>query len=242
MKPTAGLGTGLVCVTAPLRPRCRTGGALLEAGTGAAGLRPKAPEHSGGHAVLRRTYDAAMRLAETRYALWVLAAMSFVESSVFPLPPDILLIPMVLARPDRAWLIAGVCTVSSVVGGFAGYAIGLLLYDTIGQPVLAFYGYLDKFTVFQDLYNEWGAWIVAGAGITPFPYKVITIASGVTQLDPVVFGVASVVSRGLRFFLVAALLWKWGAPMRVFIEKRLGLLVTVGFVLLLGGFLALKLV
>ncbi|MBB4286209.1 YqaA family protein [Roseospira goensis] len=191
--------------------------------------------------MLRTTYDWAMRMAQTRHALWILALISFIESSVFPIPPDVLLIPMVLARPHRAWLIAGVCTVASVAGGFAGYAIGLFLYEAVGQPVLAFYGYLDRFTEFQALYNEWGAWIVAGAGATPFPYKVITIASGVTQLDPAVFAVASVLSRGARFFLVAALLWKWGPPMRAFIERRLGLLVTLGFVLLLGGFLALRL-
>jgi len=191
--------------------------------------------------MLRATYDWTLRRAESPYALWVLALVSFVESSVFPIPPDVLLIPMVLARPQRAWLIAGVCTLASVAGGFAGYAIGLFLYEAVGQPVLAFYGYLDRFTDFQAMYNEWGAWIVAGAGVTPFPYKVITIASGVTALDPWVFGIASVLSRGLRFFLVAALLWKWGDPMRAFIERRLGLLVTLGFLLLLGGFAALKL-
>ncbi len=191
--------------------------------------------------MLRATYDWTLRRAESPYALWVLALVSFVESSVFPIPPDVLLIPMVLARPQRAWLIAGVCTLASVAGGFAGYAIGLFLYEAVGQPVLAFYGYLDRFTDFQAMYNEWGAWIVAGAGVTPFPYKVITIASGVTALDPWVFGIASVLSRGLRFFLVAALLWKWGDPMRAFIERRLGLLVTLGFLLLLGGFAVLKL-
>ncbi|MBB4264734.1 YqaA family protein [Roseospira visakhapatnamensis] len=191
--------------------------------------------------MLRATYDWALRRAESPYALWLLALISFLESSVFPIPPDILLIPMVLARPHRAWLIAGVCTLASVLGGFAGYAIGLFLFDTVGQPVLAFYGYLERFTGFQALYNEWGAWIVAGAGVTPFPYKVITIASGVTALDPWVFGIASVLSRGVRFFLVAALLWKWGDPMRAVIERRLGLLVTLGFVLLVGGFAALKL-
>ncbi|KAA5604180.1 DedA family protein [Roseospira marina] len=191
--------------------------------------------------MLRGLYDWAMRLAESRHALWALALISFIESSVFPIPPDLLLIPMVLARRERAWLIAGVCTLASVVGGFAGYAIGYFLFEAIGQPVLAFYGYLDRFADFQGMYNEWGAWIVAGAGVTPFPYKVITIASGVTQLDPWVFGLASVVSRGLRFFIVAALLWKWGPPMRVFIERRLGLLATLAFGLLLGGFLALKL-
>jgi len=191
--------------------------------------------------VLRGLYDWAIRLAGTRYALWALALISFVESSIFPIPPDLLLIPLVLARPHRAWLIAGVCTAASVVGGFAGYAIGYFLFEAIGQPVLEFYGYLDQFTDFQGLYNEWGAWIVAGAGVTPFPYKVVTIASGVTHLDPWVFGIASVLSRGLRFFIVAALLWKWGEPMRAFIERRLGLLAALAFALLLGGFLALKL-
>ncbi len=182
-----------------------------------------------------------MRLAATRYALAALAVVSFLESSVFPIPPDVLLIPMVLARPRQAWLIAGVCTLASVAGGFAGYGIGLFLFEVVGQPILEVYGYLDRFEAFQALYNEWGAWIVAAGGVTPIPYKVITIASGVTQLDPWVFGIASVLSRGARFFLVAALLWAWGDPVRAFIERRLGLLVTLGFVLLLGGFLALKL-
>ncbi|SDE39997.1 YqaA family protein [Rhodospira trueperi] len=191
--------------------------------------------------MLRKTYDWTMRLAATPHALWALAAISFIESSVFPIPPDILLIPMVLARPRQAWLIAGVCTLSSVAGGFAGYAIGLFLFEALGRPILDLYGYLDRFTAFQELYNAWGAWIVAAGGATPIPYKVITIASGVTQLDPWVFGIASVLSRGVRFFLVAALLWAWGEPMRAFIERRLGLLVTLGFALLLSGFLALKL-
>lgn len=191
--------------------------------------------------MLRKTYAWTMRLAATPHALWALAAISFIESSVFPIPPDILLIPMVLARPRQAWLIAGVCTLASVAGGFAGYAIGLFLFEALGRPILDFYGYLDRFTAFQELYNAWGAWIVAAGGATPIPYKVITIASGVTQLDPWVFGIASVLSRGVRFFLVAALLWAWGEPMRAFIERRLGLLVTLGFVLLLSGFLVLKL-
>ncbi len=174
-------------------------------------------------------------------ALWILALVAFVESSLFPIPPDVLIIPMVLAARQRAWLIAGICTVASVAGGFAGYGIGALLFDSLGQPILAFYGYADRFAVFKDWYADWGAWIVAGAGATPFPYKVITIASGAVDLDLVVFGVASVLSRGLRFFLVAALLWKFGPPIRIFIEKRLGLVTLVFFVLLLGGFVALKL-
>ncbi|SOD96491.1 YqaA family protein [Caenispirillum bisanense] len=190
--------------------------------------------------MLQRTYDWTMRQASQPHALWTLAVISFIESSIFPIPPDVLIIPMVLAAREKAWRIAAVCTVASVVGGYAGYAIGYFLWETIGQAVLGFYGYLDKFDAFKQLYNEWGAWIVGMAGFTPFPYKVITIASGVTQLDPVVFGIASVVSRAARFFLVAALLWKFGPPIRSFIEKHLGKLTIAFFVLLLGGFALLK--
>jgi len=147
---------------------------------------------------------------------------------------------MVLAAREKAWKIAAICTIFSVIGGIAGYGIGYFLYETIGQPLLDFYGYGDKFAQFQGYYNEWGAWIVGGAGLTPFPYKVITIASGVTQLDPVVFTIASVLSRGARFFLVAGLLWYFGQPIRIFIEAHLGKLTIAFFVLLLGGFVALK--
>lgn len=190
--------------------------------------------------MLRKTYDWTMAQAARPNAIWVLAAVSFVESSVFPIPPDVLLIPMVLAAPTRAWFYAVVCTVASVLGGFAGYAIGAGLYEVVAQPILAFYGYMDKFAEFQAMYNDWGAWIVFGAGVTPFPYKVITIASGVTDLNLGVFAIASVLSRGLRFFIVAALLWKFGPPIRGFIEQHLGKLTVAFFVLLLGGFLALR--
>jgi len=190
--------------------------------------------------VLKRLYDKTMALSAHRHALAALAAISFIESSVFPIPPDVLLIPMVLAARDQAWKIAAVCTVASVIGGLAGYGIGYFLFETVGRPIVDFYGYGAKFSAFQETYNEWGAWIVAGAGLTPFPYKVITIASGVTALDPAVFTIASALSRGLRFFLVAALLWKFGAPIRSFIEKNLGVLTVVFFALLFGGFVALK--
>ncbi len=190
--------------------------------------------------MLRGLYDWTLSLAERRDALWVLAVVSFVESSVFPIPPDVLMIPMILAAPRRAFLIAGVATVSSVLGGVLGYALGAFFFETVGQPVLGFYGYTEKFAEFQTTYNEWGAWAVLIAGITPFPYKVITILSGATGLDFVVFSVASVVARAARFFLVAALLWKFGPPVRTFIEKRLGLMATLFVVLLLGGFVVAK--
>ncbi len=190
--------------------------------------------------MLRRLYDRVMALAAHRHAKWWLALIAFVESSIFPIPPDVMLIPMVLARRSNAWRIAAVCTLASVAGGCAGYAIGFFLFDAVGRPLLEFYGQMAAFDEFRAGYNEWGAWIVFGAGITPFPYKVITIASGVTGLDLLVFTIASVLARGARFFLVTALLWYFGEPIRVFIERHLGKLTVLFFVLLLGGFVIVK--
>lgn len=189
---------------------------------------------------MRRLYDWTMNFAAHENALWALFIVSFIESSIFPIPPDILLIPMILAAREKAWKIAAVCTVGSVLGGIAGYGIGFYLFEQIGQPMLEFYGKAHKFTEFQEMYNEWGAWVVGMAGLTPFPYKVITIASGVTALNLVTFIIASVLSRGLRFFIEAWLLWYFGDPIREFIEKYLGLLVTGGFIVLFGGFVAVK--
>lgn len=190
--------------------------------------------------MLKRLYDWTISLAESPYALWALALVAFAESSFFPIPPDILMIPMIIATPKRAFLIAGVALVASVLGGAFGYFIGWGLFETVGQPVLEFYGKTDKFGQFADTYNHWGAWAVLIAGVTPFPYKVITILSGSTGLNFAVFMVASVLARGLRFFIVAALLWKFGAPLRDFIERRLGLMFTLFVVLLGGGFYVLK--
>ncbi len=190
--------------------------------------------------MLRRLYDWTMGLAAHRFATPALAAVSFIESSVFPIPPDVLLIPMVLADRAKAFRIALVCTIASVLGGMLGYAIGLFLFEEVGRAVLEFYGYAPKFAEFQAKYNDWGAWAVFIAGVTPFPYKVITILSGVTALDLFVFTVASVAARGLRFFIVATLLWKFGDPIRDFIEKYLGLLFVLFCVLLAGGFVAIK--
>lgn len=190
--------------------------------------------------MLRSLYNWTLDKAEHPKALWILAALSFAESSFFPIPPDILLIPMVLAAPTRAWRIALVCSIASVLGGIFGYYIGYALFETAGQPIIDFYGMQEKFIWFQAKYNEWGAWIVGLAGFTPIPYKVFTIASGLTQLDLTTFIVASALSRAARFFLVAALLWKFGTPIRSFIEKRLGLLTLLFFALLVGSFLALK--
>lgn len=190
--------------------------------------------------MLRRLYDWTMSLAAGPRAPAALGAVSFAESSVFPLPPDLLLIPMVLADKARAWTFAALCTVTSVLGGLAGYAIGALLFVQLAEPILQFYGYLDKFESFREQYNEWGAWIVFIAGVTPFPFKVITIASGATALNLPIFIAASIVARALRFFIVAALLYWLGPPIRAFIEKRLGLVFTVFVVMLVGGFAAIK--
>ena len=190
--------------------------------------------------MLRWIYDWIMGLASRRNSIWVLAAVAFIESSVFPIPPDILLIPMVLAARDRAWRFAAVCTIASVLGGLLGYVIGMFIYESAGLPLLELYGYADKFHEFSSRYNEWGAWIVFIAGLTPFPYKVITIASGVTELNLVIFTVASVLARGLRFYIVAALLWWLGPPVREIIEKRLGPVTIIFCVLLLGGFIVAK--
>jgi len=190
--------------------------------------------------MLRALYDWTMRSASHKRAPEALFSVSFIESSFFPIPPDIMLIPMVLAQRAKAWLYAAIATVGSVLGGVAGYLIGWLLFDTVGKAVLDFYGYVEKFQTFAGQYNDYGAWIVFFAGVTPFPYKVITIASGATQLDLVVFLIASVAARGLRFFIVAGLLYLFGPPIRDFIEKRLGLVFTVFVVLLFGGFIAIK--
>jgi len=190
--------------------------------------------------VIRRLYDWTMDLASRKNAVWVLAAVAFVESSVFPIPPDVLLIPMILAARNSAWRYAAICTIASVLGGMLGYAIGAGLYEGVGRPILDFYGYGAKFSDFTAQYNEYGGWIVFMAGVTPFPYKVITIASGVTQLDLGTFTIASVLARGLRFFVVATLLYYIGQPIREFIEKRLGLMFTLFCVLLIGGFVLLK--
>ena len=190
--------------------------------------------------MLRRLYDWTLSLAGHRHAERTLFGISFIESSVFPIPPDALLVPMIVAQRDRAWRFAAVCTIASVLGGVVGYGIGLFLFEEVGRPLLDFYGYADKFVEFRARYDEWGAWIVFGAGLTPFPYKVITIASGVFSLDLATFVIASVLSRGLRFFLVAGLLWWFGPPIRTFVENNLAMVTTVFFVLLLGGFVLVK--
>jgi membrane protein YqaA with SNARE-associated domain len=190
--------------------------------------------------MFQRLYDRTMSLASHRHALRVLALVSFAESSIFPIPPDAMLIPMVLAHRERAWTMAAVCTIASVLGGILGYVIGYFLFEAVGRPILDFYGYQEEFQRFADAYNRWGLWIILIKGLTPIPYKLVTIASGVAQFDPVVFILASIATRGARFFLVAALLRRYGPPIRTFVEKNLTAVATAALALIVGGFVAVK--
>ena len=188
-------------------------------------------------AMLRRIYDWCIDAADKPYALWILGAVSFAESSFFPVPPDIMLLPMSLARPRQAWVFATLCTVASVAGGVLGYAIGALLYDSLGQWLINLYGLGDKVEAFRASYAEWGAWIIIGKGLTPIPYKLVTIASGFAGYDFFMFVVLSIITRGARFFLEAELLRHFGEPIREFVEKRLTLVTTGFLAVLVGGFL-----
>ncbi len=183
-----------------------------------------------------------LELARGKYAYPALAFISFIESSVFPIPPDVMVIPMVLADRSKAWLIAGICTIASVAGGLLGYAIGALAWDTIGQPLLDLYGKQDSFEAFRAWFEDYGFLAVFGAGLTPFPYKVITIASGFSHINLAVFMTASVVARGGRFFLEAALLRLLGDRAQELIERHFALLVMGIFAAVMISFLVLKLI
>ena len=192
--------------------------------------------------MLRRIYDWCIDAAHKPYALWILGAVAFAESSFFPVPPDIMLLPMSLARPKRAWLFATLCTIASVAGGVLGYAIGALLYDSIGQWLIHLYGLGDKVDAFRASYAEWGAVIIIGKGLTPIPYKLVTITSGFAGYNIWLFILCSIVARGGRFFAVAILLNRYGDPIRAEIEKRLGLWVgLLAAVLVFGFYIAYRL-
>jgi membrane protein YqaA with SNARE-associated domain len=186
--------------------------------------------------MLRRLYRWVLALSEKPSAPWALAGVSFTESSFFPIPPDVMLVPMCLARPDRAFRYAGICTIASVLGGLLGYAIGYLLYDTVGQSLIQLYGYTEEAEEFRAAYAEWGHWIILIKGVTPIPYKIVTITSGFAAYSLFWFVILSIITRGARYYAVATLLHFWGEPAREFIEKRLELVAFTGFVALVGGF------
>jgi membrane protein YqaA with SNARE-associated domain len=188
--------------------------------------------------MLRRLYDWCIAAAGKPHASWIMGAVSFVESSFFPVPPDVMLIPMSLARPDRAYFYATLCTVTSVAGGVLGYIIGAYLYDSVGLWLMQLYGYGDKIEAFREAYAEWGAWIIVLKGMTPIPYKIVTIASGFAGYPILPFILLSFVARGMRFYLLAFLLSRYGPQAREILEKRLGFWVTIGAVVLVAGIIA----
>ena len=191
--------------------------------------------------MLRKLYDWVLSLARHRHATKALAAVSFAESSFFPIPPDVMLAPMVVTRPDRAYFYATVCTIASVLGGILGYAIGYWL-EPVGMWMLALLGKADAFEASKALFQQHGAWVILIKGLTPIPFKLITIASGIFQFNLALFIALCVVTRGARFFLVAFVLKRWGEPMLAIIEKRLALFTVLFLVLLVGAVFAVKLI
>ncbi len=190
--------------------------------------------------MLRRLYDWTLNLASRPSAPYALGAVSFAESSFFPVPPDVMLLPMALARPDRAWFYALVCTVTSVLGGVVGYAIGALAYQSIGAWVFEIYGLTEGAEAFRDSYAEYGHWIILLKGLTPIPYKLVTITSGFAGYDLFWFVVLSIVTRGARFFVFAALMGRFGPQIRGVIDRHFNTVVVVFLVCLVGGFVAFK--
>lgn len=189
--------------------------------------------------MLRRLYDAVMRLAAGRHATSWLAAVSFAESSVFPVPPDVMLAPMVYAKPQKAYFYAAVCSLASVIGGVFGYAIGYFL-TPVGEAILAFMGHAEGLTEMQAWYDRYGVWVILAKGLTPIPFKLVTIASGVLHYAFVPFLIACVITRAGRFFIVAALVKRFGPAIQPVIEKRLVLFTTIFVIILVGGIVALK--
>lgn len=186
--------------------------------------------------MLQRTYAWILSFANHPYAVWILGAVSFAESSFFPIPPDPLYVAMLLARREKTWQLAAICTLSSVVGGWLGYGIGYGLYETLGEFILHTYGLQSAFDRFQNSFNEWGFWIVALKGLTPIPYKVVTIACGVTGLDFSTFTFASLIARSFRFFTLALLFWYCGPSIKEYIDKNLTFVALSSLAALLGGF------
>ena len=184
---------------------------------------------------LRNIYSWTLKKAEHKNAKWYLSLISFTESSFFPIPPDLLLIPMALANRVKALFYAFICTLSSVIGGVAGYAVGYFFYNSLGIFIVEFYHLENSFIIFENYYKEFGILIVLGAGITPFPYKFITIASGVFGLNIFLFIIVSIISRGSRFYLIAILLYFFGEKIKLFIDKYFNVLTIAFFILLVGS-------
>ena len=191
--------------------------------------------------LLRSLYNWTLKKAEHKYSSWVLSIVSFAESSFFPIPPDVLLIPMIIAKRTKAWTYAFICTLSSVFGGVVGYAIGFFLFNSIGILIVEFYHLTNSFNTFENYYKEYGMLIVLGAGFTPFPFKFITIASGVFSLNIFLFIFTAFIARGFRFYLLAILLFIFGEKIKFLIDKYFNILAVLFFILLVGSFMLIKL-
>ncbi len=198
-------------------------------------------EQPGRPGLIRRLYDLGMEWIQTPYGLWALFLIAFIESSFFPIPPDVFLIALCLAAPHKAFRYAAICAAGSVVGGAFGYALGMWFMDSVGTMVMNFYGLTEKYEVVRGLYQEYDVWAVGAAGFTPLPYKLFTITAGAFDLNFPTFMLVSLISRSARFFLVAAFIWKFGPPVRSFLEKYFNLLSVLFMVLLIGGFVLMKL-
>ena len=188
----------------------------------------------------RKLYDWTLQKSSHPKAPWFLSFFAFIESSFFPIPPDIILIPMIIAQRTKAWSYAFICTISSVIGGLAGYCIGLFFYNTLGVLIVEYYGLTNQFSVFEKYYIQYGMWIVLGAGFTPFPFKFITIASGVFGLNVFLFTAVAIIARGFRFYLLAFLLKLFGKIIKELIDKYFNILATLFFVLLIGSIMIVK--
>jgi membrane protein YqaA with SNARE-associated domain len=190
--------------------------------------------------MLRKTYDWMLSIAGRPSAPYAMGAVSFAESSFFPVPPDVMLVPMSLARPDRAWFYAALCTITSVAGGLVGYAIGALLYDSLGKWLFQLYGLESGAEAFRTAYAHYGAWIILLKGLTPIPYKLVTITSGFAGYDLLAFTILSLITRGARFAILAALLGRYGGPIKAMLDRHLGAAVAILAVFIVGGFAAIK--
>ncbi len=190
--------------------------------------------------MMRRLYDLCLEWIQTPYGIWALFLIAIAESSFFPIPPDIFLIALCIAQPKRSLYFAAICSIGSVLGGALGYGLGLGFMDTVGFRILNWYGLHEKYEIVQNLYQQYDAWAVGAAGFTPLPYKLFTITAGAFKINFATFMLVSLLARSARFFLVAAFIYKFGPPVRSFIERYFNLLATLFFILLVGGFLIIK--
>ncbi len=192
--------------------------------------------------MLRPLYNRILQLSARKDAVWWMAAVSFAESSFFPLPPDVMLVPMCLSEPKKLWRYTNICALASLIGGMFGYAVGYYLFESIGRLIIDFYNAQDSFQRFQDMFAEFGPWFLILKGVTPIPYKLLTITAGFAHLDLTVFVLCSIVARFSRFYMIAILLHFYGPQVRDIIEKRLMLVTTVLLVIVIGGLLSFKFV